>query len=204
MTDPDKNPAAGLQRCDWAGEDPIYQKYHDEEWGVPEWDRIRLFEMLLLEGAQAGLSWITVLKKRQRYREVFHGFEPERVAAMTLEEQQTALKDPGIIRNRLKVAAFVNNAQALLKLEADISTSFADWLWETVGGVPRVNNFATMAEVPASTPESDQLSRRLKRAGFKFVGTTICYAFMQATGMVNDHLTSCFRHPQNLDREEFS
>src|SRR5690606_6871529 len=165
----------------------------DEEWGVPVRDDQRLFELLILEGAQAGLSWITVLRKRERYREVFHGFEPDRVARMQQRRLETLLKDPGIIRNRLKVESTVDNAKRFLAVQRECG-SFAEFLWEFVAGVPQQNNPMTSADLPSRTPTSDRLSRALKQRGFRFVGTTICYAYMQAAGLVNDHLVGCPRH----------
>jgi DNA-3-methyladenine glycosylase I len=180
-------------RCNWVSGDPLYIAYHDEEWGVPSRDDRHLFEMILLEGAQAGLSWITILRKRARYREVFDGFDPEKIARYGAPKKRALLKDPGIVRNRLKVEAAVGNARAYLALVEE-GGSFTDYLWDFVGGKPIVNRRKTLAEVPSSTPESDAMSKALKKRGFKFVGSTICYAFMQATGMVNDHVTGCFRY----------
>ena len=184
----------GLRRCGWVSDDPLYVEYHDEEWGVPLHDDRRLFEMLTLEGAQAGLSWITVLRKRQNYRRLFDGFEVEKVARYGGEKIESLLQDAGIIRNRLKVESTVSNAQAFLQVQEEHG-SFDTYLWSFVDGRPIVNRWKSLAEVPASTPLSDELSKDLKRKGFRFVGTTICYAFMQAVGMVNDHTTDCFRHP---------
>ncbi|MEX0899154.1 MAG: DNA-3-methyladenine glycosylase I [Gammaproteobacteria bacterium] len=183
---------AGKTRCPWAGDDPLYQRYHDEEWGVPQHDDHRLFELITLEGAQAGLSWITVLRKRERYRAVFHGFDPERVVRMTPRALETALTDPGIIRHRGKVESTVSNARAVLAIQHEFRSLDA-YLWSFVDGKPIVNMPESLAEVPATTPVSDALSADLKSRGFRFVGSTICYALMQATGMVNDHLVSCFR-----------
>ncbi len=179
-----------LIRCAWAGSDPLYQAYHDEEWGRPLHDDRRLFEMLILEGAQAGLSWITVLRKRERYREVFAGFDPEKVARFDSRKKAALLKDPGIVRNRLKVDSAVSNAQAFLELVEEHG-SFDHFLFRFAPGLPQVNHPRTMAEVPASTPLSDALSKALKKRGFRFVGSTIMYAFMQAVGVVDDHLESC-------------
>ncbi len=180
-------------RCAWPGEDPLYCAYHDTEWGVPLHDERRLFEFLLLEGAQAGLSWITVLRKRARYREVFDGFDPELIARWDAGRQAALLSDPGIIRNRAKIEAAVANARAWLGLrEAGIDP--VRFLWDFVGGAPVQNVFRSLAEVPAQTAASRDMSRALKARGFKFVGPTICYALMQATGMVNDHTVDCFRH----------
>ncbi len=182
-------------RCPWAEKDPLYLPYHDEEWGVPLHDDRRLFEMLILEGAQAGLSWLTILRKRQGYRRAFDGFDPVRVAGFTEKRCAELLADAGIVRNRLKIAAAIGNARAFLKLVEERG-SFDRYLWEFVDGRPRVNRFRTMADVPAHTAVSDALSKDLARRGFKFVGSTICYAYMQAIGMVNDHLTSCPRHAE--------
>lgn len=180
-------------RCPWPGTDALYLHYHDHEWGVPLHDEHRLFEMLVLEGAQAGLSWITVLRKRERYREVFDGFDPVRVARFTPARIERLLRDEGIIRNRLKVASAVSNARAFLRVQ-DEEGSFDRFIWSCAGGRPQVNRFTAMREVPARTDVSDRMSRELKRRGFSFVGSTICYAYMQATGMVNDHLVGCARH----------
>lgn len=183
-----------ILRCPWAKSE-IYQRYHDLEWGVALHDDRKLFEMLLLEGAQAGLSWETVLKKRENYRAAFDQFEPERIAAYDEAKIASLLQDSGIIRNRLKVHASVRNAQAFLQVR-DETGSFAAYIWQFVNHRTRQNAFSSLKEVPARTPESDAMSKDLQKRGFKFVGTTICYAFMQATGMVNDHLTGCFRWPQ--------
>jgi DNA-3-methyladenine glycosylase I len=180
-------------RCAWAGDDPLYCAYHDQEWGVPLHDDRALFEFLILEGAQAGLSWITILRKRERYRAVFDGFDPERIARYDAGKIASLLTDPGIVRNRLKVEAAVNNARRFLDVR-EKSGSFDTFIWQFTGGAPRQNHWRTLAEVPASTPASDAMSKELKRLGFKFAGSTICYAYMQATGMVNDHVVTCFRH----------
>ncbi|MFN3236516.1 MAG: DNA-3-methyladenine glycosylase I [Pseudomonadales bacterium] len=176
-------------RCEWCLGDPLYEAYHDLEWGVPLRDERKLFEFLILEGAQAGLSWITVLKKRENYRAAFYDFDPEKVARFDEADVAALLGNPGIIRNRLKVRSAINNAQQFLKVAE--SGSFADLVWQFVDGVPRQNRFRTRNEVPASTVESDAMAKSLKKLGFNFVGTTICYAFMQATGMVNDHMVTC-------------
>ena len=186
--------AENHKRCVWCGDDPLYQQYHDREWGVPVYDDRELFEMLILEGAQAGLSWITVLKKRQRYREVFDDFSPEKIAGYRKPKITALLKDAGIIRNRLKIEATVSNAQAYLDI-LERHGSFADFLWQVVDHQPRINRWRSLRQIPATTPQSDALSKQLKQAGFRFVGSTICYAFMQAVGMVNDHTTDCFRYP---------
>lgn len=188
-------PAVPPIRCPWPGSDPLYQTYHDTEWGVPLRDDARLFEFLLLEGAQAGLSWITVLRKRENYRKALHGFDPQRIARYTEKDLARLLGDPGIIRNRLKCEAMITNARAYLELQAK-EGSFADFLWQFVDGEPIQNRWRSITEVPASTPISDRLSKELKRRGFRFVGSTICYAHMQATGMVNDHLCDCYRHAE--------
>jgi DNA-3-methyladenine glycosylase I len=180
-------------RCPWPGTDPLYLEYHDREWGTPLHDDRRLFEMLVLEGAQAGLSWITILRKRPRYREAFDGFDPRRVARFTPARVRRLLADPGIVRNRQKIESAVNNAKRALEA-AEAFGSLDAYLWQFVNGRPIVNARRTMADVPPRTPESDAMSRDLASRGFRFVGPTICYAFMQATGMVNDHLVACFRH----------
>ncbi len=179
-------------RCQWCSSDELYQQYHDQEWGVPVYDDRELFEMLNLEGAQAGLSWITVLKKRAHYRKVFDGFNPEKIAKYDQAKREELLADAGIIRNKLKVNAFIVNAQLYLDMQADeASPSFSEYLWSFVDGKPMVNARRTLADVPATTVESDAMSKSLKKKGFKFVGSTICYAFMQAAGMVNDHTIDC-------------
>jgi DNA-3-methyladenine glycosylase I len=180
-------------RCPWAGSDPLYLEYHDHEWGMPLHDDQRLFELLILEGAQAGLSWITILRKRERYRTVFDGFDASRVARYTTSKVERLLADPGIVRNRQKVEAAVNNAKRALEVSAAFGSLDA-YIWQFVHGKPVVNAWETMREVPARTPESEAMSRDMAARGFRFVGPTICYALMQATGMVNDHLVSCFRH----------
>ena len=181
------------QRCAWAGNDALYRQYHDTEWGVPLHDDRALFEFLVLEGAQAGLSWITILRKRENYRAAFDGFDATRIAAYGANKIESLLKDAGIVRNRLKVAAAVVNAQKFLDVQQEFG-SFDSFIWRFVDGTPKQNRWGSHAEIPASTPESDAMSKELKRRGFKFVGSTICYALMQATGMVNDHTTDCFRH----------
>ncbi len=178
-------------RCTWclSGND-LYIGYHDQEWGVPAWDDRTQFEFLILEGAQAGLSWSTILNKREGYRAAFAGFDPERIASFGKREVARLMKDAGIVRNRLKIESAIGNAKAFLKFQGE----FAKYMWGFVGGKPIQNRIAEHGHVPASSPESDALSKDLKKRGFRFVGTTIMYAHMQATGMVNDHLTSCFRH----------
>lgn len=178
-------------RCSWAGELPIYIDYHDREWGRPVHDDNRLFEMLILEGMQAGLNWITVLRKREAFREAFDGFDPDKVALYGETKIQELLANPGIIRNRLKVNAAVTNAKAFLEVQKKYG-SFDKFIWAYVEDTPIRNHWEKMEEIPATTPVSDQISRDLKKLGFKFVGSTIVYAFMQATGMVNDHVTDCF------------
>lgn len=186
------------KRCEWVSDSQLYKDYHDNEWGVPVYDDRELFEMLLLEGAQAGLSWITVLQKREHYRKVFDGFDATKMAKYTDKKREALLADPGIIRNKLKVNAFIVNAQLYLEIQKDAAENgeptFSEWLWSFVDGKPIINQWKTISECPASTPESDAMSKALKKRGFKFVGSTICYAFMQAVGMVNDHTTDCFRY----------
>jgi DNA-3-methyladenine glycosylase I len=182
-----------LQRCIWAGSDPLSIDYHDREWGVPSYDDRHLFEMLVLEGAQAGLSWITILKKRENYRRLFDEFNPEIIARYGKRKIDTLLQDPGIIRNRLKIEAVITNARACLAL-LDKGDAFSDYLWQFVDGKPITNHWKAMKDVPSTTQLSGTMSKALKQRGFKFVGGTICYAFMQAVGMVNDHTTRCFRH----------
>jgi len=182
-----------LVRCAWCGESPLYQAYHDTEWGVPLHDDRALFELLTLEGAQAGLSWITVLKKRENYRAAFAGFDPALVAQFGDAETAALLVNPGIVRNRLKIASTIGNARAFLAIQAEFG-SFDAWLWNFVDGRPIQHTPASIREVQASTPLADTLSKALKKRGFRFVGSTICYAFLQAAGLVNDHTTDCFRH----------
>jgi len=182
-----------ILRCPWCGSDPLYTAYHDHEWGVPLHDDLRLFEMLTLEGAQAGLSWLTILRKREGYRKAFGGFNPQLVAAFDDADTARLLADPGIVRNRLKIASAISNARAVLELQARYGSLDA-FLWGFVDGRPIRNSWSSMSEIPSRTPLSDTISRELKRHGLRFVGSTICYSHMQATGMVNDHLTSCFRY----------
>lgn len=189
-----------MERCPWSEGFDLYREYHDREWGVPLRDDRALFELLILEGAQAGLSWATVLKKRAHYRQVFDGFEPALIARYDDVKVAALLADPGIIRNRAKVAATIQNARSYLALQAE-GQLFSDFLWQFVGGETIHNHWATMAEVPAKTAQSDAMSKALLRAGFKFVGSTICYAFMQASGMVNDHLLACPRHAEAQKRQ---
>ena len=181
------------RRCSWAENEPMMVDYHDRDWGVPVHADARLFEFLLLEGAQAGLSWTTILKKREGYRRAYDNFDAAKIAKYTEAKTQELLANPGIVRNRLKVAASVTNAQAFLAVQAEFG-SFDAYIWQFVGGKTVHNEWRRLEDIPASTPASDAMSKDLKRRGFKFVGSTICYAFMQAVGMVNDHLTDCFRY----------
>ncbi len=183
------------KRCGWCGQDPLYVAYHDTEWGVPEYDDRALFEKLLLDGFQAGLSWITILKKRDNFRRAFHGFDPQRMARYRSEDVTRLMNDAGIVRNRAKIESAVTSAQAYLSI-MERSGGFSQYLWDFVDGEPITNRFRTMKAVPAETPLSKQISRALKQEGFRFCGPTIVYAFMQAVGMVNDHLTTCFRHQE--------
>ena len=183
-----------LRRCPWPGEDPLYLAYHDTEWGVPEWDDRALFEKLLLDGFQAGLSWITILRKRDNFRRAFDGFVPEKIARYTGKKVEALMADAGIVRNRMKIEGAVKSAQAYLDL-MDKGPGFSKLLWDFLDGAPKVNRFRRRSQVPAETPLSTKMSKELSLRGFKFCGPTIVYAFMQATGMVNDHLVTCFRHP---------
>jgi DNA-3-methyladenine glycosylase I len=185
-----------VPRCAWANNE-LSIRYHDEEWGVPVHHDRTLFEFLILEGAQAGLSWNTILNKRENYLKAFDGFDAERVARYDRRKIERLLRDPGIVRNKLKIASAVGNAKAFLQVQKEFG-SFDAYIWQFVGGKPRVNSPKTMKQVPARTPESDAMSKDLKKRGFKFVGSTICYAFMQAVGMVNDHVVSCFRYPAKI------
>jgi len=182
-------------RCGWCGEDPLYVKYHDKEWGVPVRKDGKLFEFLVLEGAQAGLSWITVLRKREAYREAFADFDAERVARFDARKLEQLLQNPGLVRNRLKLQSTVKNARAFLEVQSEFG-SFNKYQWQFVGGKPLQPARKTLRDVPATTPESDAFSKDLKRRGFSFVGSTIIYAHMQAVGMVNDHVSTCFRHTE--------
>lgn len=182
-----------MQRCDWSRGNSLYEEYHDTEWGVPVFDDRKLFEFIILEGAQAGLSWLTILKRRENYRRAFSGFDPVAIARYTDRDVERLLADAGIIRNRLKVMSAISNARCFLQVQQERG-SFAGYIWGFVGGKPIQNRFKTIADLPASTPVSDVISRDMKQRGFKFFGTTICYAHMQATGMVNDHLVNCPRH----------
>ncbi len=183
------------RRCGWVNTDPLYIAYHDREWGVPVHDDRKLFEFLVLESAQAGLSWITILKKRENYRQAFDGFDPEKVARFDARKIRTLLSDAGIVRNRLKIQAAVNNARRFLEIQKEFG-SFAAYSWRFVGGRPIQNRWKTLKQLPAATPLSETFSRDLKNQGFSFLGPTVIYAHMQATGMVNDHTTDCFRHRQ--------
>jgi DNA-3-methyladenine glycosylase I len=183
------------QRCNWATSDPLYIDYHDKEWGVPVHDDRVLFEFLILEGAQAGLSWITILKKRENYRKAFDNFDPEKIARYSEKKVEKLLNNEGIIRNKLKINAAIQNAKSFLKIQKE-SGSFDKYIWQFVNYEPRVNKWKTLKNVPAKTLESDLMSKDLKKTGFKFVGSTICYAFMQAVGMVNDHTEDCFRYKE--------
>ena len=188
------------KRCAWAeGGDELMLAYHDEEWGVPSHDDVHLFEMLTLEGAQAGLSWQTILRKRDGYRRAFAGFVPARVARFDAKKVERLLADPSIVRNRLKIASTVNNAARVLEAQRERG-SLAEYLWSFVGGSPIVHSYRSLSELPAETEESKTMSKDLKRRGFRFVGPTVCYAFMQATGMVNDHEATCFRHGRHARR----
>jgi DNA-3-methyladenine glycosylase I len=185
-----------VKRCDWVPEsDPLYVAYHDEEWGVPSHDDTHLFEMLTLEGAQAGLSWSTILRKRDGYRDAFAGFDAEKVARFSKREVERLLRDPGIVRNRLKVESTVNNAQRVLEVREELGSLDA-YFWSFVDGKPIVGSWRSVQELPAETDESKALSKDLKRRGFRFVGPTVCYAFMQAVGLVDDHTVDCFRQKQ--------
>ncbi len=188
--------AAVPRRCEWAGTDPLMIEYHDREWGVPQRDRIRLFEKLSLEGAQAGLSWRTILNKRDGYRRCFAGFDPVKVARFTPKRVERLMLDARIVRNRAKITSVIDNARALLVLEAELG-DFSEYLWSFVDGKPVTNRWKTLGELPAITDTSTALSKDLKRRGFRFVGPTTMYALMQAMGMVNDHTTNCFRHPDS-------
>jgi DNA-3-methyladenine glycosylase I len=188
-----KNPT----RCGWSVSDPLYIRYHDEEWGVPVHDDRKLFEMLILEGAQAGLSWITILKKRENYRKAFDRFNAKKIAGYDARKKRELLSNVGIVRNRLKIDATISNAQAFLAVQKEFG-SFDAYIWQFVGGKPKLNRWKSLKEIPPKTPESDAMSKDLKLHGFRFVGSTICYAFMQAVGMVNDHITPCFRRTQVL------
>lgn len=182
-----------MKRCGWVTDDPLYLDYHDHEWGVPVKNDQRLFEMLVLEGMQAGLSWLTILKRREHYRELFSQLDPKNIAKFTDKQLEKILTNPAIIRNRLKVFGIRRNAQAFLEVQAEFK-QFSHYLWQFVDGMPKQNKWRSLAQVPAHTVESDVLSKDLKKRGFTFVGSTICYAYMQAVGLVNDHIISCYRY----------
>ena len=186
-----------MKRCAWVTDDPLYQQYHDKEWGVPSFDDEHLFEMLILEGAQAGLNWLTILKKRQGYKKAFDSFDAKKMARYNPKKIEALLQNPDIIRNKLKVNAAVSNARAYLAVKKEFGR-FADYIWQFVDDQPIINHWKTLADIPASTAESEAMSRDLKKRGFKFVGPTICYAFMQAVGMVNDHTVDCFCYQEAL------
>ncbi len=187
-----------MKRCEWVGSDPLYMAYHDHEWGVPERDDRKLFEMLILEGAQAGLSWSTILKKRENYRQAFDNFEPLKVARYGKDRIAELLEDKGIVRNRLKINAAVQNAKSFLMIQEEFG-SFDEYIWRFVGGKPIFNAWKKLSEIPAKTVESEAMSKDLKKHDFRFVGPTICYAFMQAVGMVNDHVVDCFRYQELVE-----
>ena len=184
-------------RCEWVGTNPLYIKYHDKEWGLPVFTDRKLFEMLILEGAQAGLSWITILKKRANYRVAFDRFDPKKIASYNQNKVSELLQDAGIVRNRLKIESTIGNAQNFLRIKQEYGR-FSHFIWQFVDGKPIENKWKKLQQVPVSTPESDAMSKELKKQGFKFVGTTICYAYMQAVGMVNDHTTDCFCHNRSV------
>lgn len=192
-----KNGKEILHRCSWCGADPLYVKYHDEEWGVPVHDDIKLFEMLCLEGQQAGLSWITVLKKRENYRKAFYNFDPHKIIRYVPRKFEKLMKDEGIIRNKLKIESIVRNAKAFLKVREEFG-SFDKYIWSFVNGRAICNNFKSLEALPAKTELSDNISKDLKKRGFNFVGSTIVYAYMQSVGMVNDHVIDCFRYKELL------
>ena len=182
-----------IKRCEWAGSDPLYIEYHDNEWGIPEHDDRKLFEMLILEGAQADLSWITILKKRENYRKAFDNFNAEKVAKYDDRKFQKLMANEGIVRNRLKINAAIENAKAFLRVQKEFGT-FDTFIWQFVDGQPVKNAFKTVSQIPVKTIESEKMSKELRKRDFRFVGPTICYAFMQAVGMVNDHVVDCFRY----------
>ena len=184
-----------IKRCNWSVSDPIYIKYHDKEWGVPVHNDRKLFEMIVLDGAQAGLSWLTILKKRENYRKAFDNFNVKKVAKYDKRKVAQLLKNDGIVRNKLKVESAVTNAKAFLKVKEEFGT-FDKYIWKFVNGKTKVNSWKELKQIPATSPESDEMSKDLKSRGFKFVGSTICYAFMQAAGIVNDHTVDCFRYKE--------
>lgn len=183
-------------RCEWCGDDPLYVAYHDEEWGRPCHDDAKLVEMLILEGMQAGLSWITILRKRENFREAFDNFDPHKIVAYDEAKVESLMQNKGIIRNRLKIESSIKNARAFLAVQEEFG-SFDAYIWQFVGGKPIVNQFQSMSDIPAKTSEAEAMSKDLKKRGFKFIGPTICYAFMQACGMVNDHIMDCFCYPNS-------
>jgi len=182
-------------RCSWCGSDPLYVDYHDNEWGVPVHDDRRLFEKLVLEGAQAGLSWLTILRKRENYRQAFHGFDPRVIASYTHDDLRRLMGDAGIVRNRLKIESAIHNAKRVLEVMPEAG-SLSSFLWRYVDNIPRQNSRTSLSDIPAQTEQSDRMSRDLKKLGFTFVGSTICYSLMQSVGMVNDHVVGCFRHAE--------
>ena len=184
-----------MNRCKWCGNDPLYIAYHDDEWGIPVHDDRLLFGLLTLEGAQAGLSWLTILKKRENYKKAFHSFDYKIIANYNEEDIERLLSDPGIVRNRLKIESVIKNARGIMNIQEEFG-SFDAYLWRYVGGVPKQNKWSSIVELPAKTQIAERLSKDLKKRGFNFVGPTICYAFMQAVGMVNDHTTDCFRYEE--------
>lgn len=186
-----------IQRCGWVSDDELYQAYHDNEWGIPVYDDARLFEKLILEGFQAGLSWITILRKRENFRRAFDGFDAEKIARYDATKLDSLMQDAGIVRNRLKIESAVKNAQAYLDIR-EKDGSFSDFVWQFVDGQPIINRWPSLAHVPAETAESRAMSKALKARGFKFVGSTICYAFMQSMGLVCDHEVTCYLHPDNI------
>ncbi len=194
------NNALSQNRCSWCGDDPLYVAYHDQEWGVPLHDDRKLFEFLILEGAQAGLSWLTILKKRDAYRKAYYQFEVDKVARFNSRSVEHLMNNPGIVRNRLKIEASIANARALLEVQDEFG-SFDKFIWQYVDHKPRQNHWQQLRDIPASTFESKQMSKDLQQRGFRFVGPTICYAFMQAVGMVNDHVSGCFRYKQVARRK---
>jgi len=189
-------------RCGWSLKDELYKKYHDEEWGIPLYDESKLFEMICLEGAQAGLSWYTILKKRENYRKAFDNFDAKKIAKYNQGKVEKLMQNEGIIRNRLKINAFIGNAKAFLGVQKEFG-SFSDYIWRFVNGKPKVNNVKSLKDIPVKTVESDAMSKDLIKRGFKFTGSTICYAFMQAVGMVDDHMNECWRKEPGLKNQHF-
>lgn len=184
--------AKEIIRCGWSLKDELYRKYHDQEWGIPQYDERKLFEMICLEGAQAGLSWYTILRKRENYRKAFDNFDAKKIAKYNQEKVEKLMQNEGIIRNRLKINAFIANAKAFLSIQKEFG-NFSDYIWQFVNGKPKINNVKSLKDIPVKTAESDAMSKDLIRRGFKFTGSTICYAFMQAVGMVDDHVNECWR-----------